>query len=117
LFSARPALIDIGRRTYRPHSPTTSGLLVELFHGFQAEGIPMPFTMEDFQRQFFRKNFPKLSRKDREDILKSVPVEERLAGLPVDDLLAGLTEEQMRQLLERLSSTTPTPPRKPRRKK
>jgi hypothetical protein len=108
LFSASPELVGFGGRTYHWRSPNTSGLLVELFEGFQSEGFPMPFTMEDFEREFVKKHFPKLSPKDQADVLKSLPAEQRLAGL---------SEEQIREYLDRLSGEQPAPARKPRRKK
>src|SRR5438874_2884284 len=43
LFSASPDLVGFGGRAYRRHSPETSGLLVELFEGLQAEGFPVPY--------------------------------------------------------------------------
>jgi len=107
LFSASPELVGFGGRTYRRHSPYTSGLLIELFEGLEAEGLHMPFTMEDFQRQFVKKHFPKLSPKDQADVLKSLPAERRLAGL---------SEEEIRRYLERLSAEPPASARKRRRK-
>jgi hypothetical protein len=108
LFSASPDLVAFGGRAYQRHSPNTSGLLVELFEGLQAEGIPMPYTMEDFQRQFVKKHFAKLTPEEREDVIKSLPPEERLAGL---------SAEQIRQYLDRLSAERSAAPRKPRGKK
>jgi hypothetical protein len=114
LFSASPDLVGFGGRAYRPHSPNASGLLVELLRGLEAEGFPM-YTMEDFNRDFVKKHFPKLTPKERADVIKSLPPEERLAGLPPEERLAGLTEEQIRQYLNRLSAERPAATRKPRR--
>ena len=75
--SASPDLVGFGGRAYQRHSPNTSGLLVQLFEGLQAEGFAMPFTMEGFHRQFVKEHFPKLTRKEREDVMKSLPPEER----------------------------------------
>lgn len=108
LFSARPELIEFGGRAYRRRSEDTSALLAQLFEGLQAEGMPMPFTMEDFRRQFVREHFPQLTRQEREDVIRALPPEERLAGL---------TEDQIREYLDRLPGTRPAPARKPRRKK
>jgi hypothetical protein len=108
LFSAQPALIEFGGRTYGRRSEDTSGLLVQLFEGFQAEGLAMPFTMADFRRQFVKEHFPQLSDEEQEEVLRRLPPEKRLAGL---------TEEQIREYLDRLSSRQPAPKRKPRRKK
>lgn len=108
LFSAQPALVEFGGRAYQRHSPNTSGLLVQLFEGLQAEGVAMPFTMEDFQRQFVKEHFSKLTRKERADMIKSLPAEERLEGL---------SAEQIQEYLDRLSVGQRAPARKPRRKK
>jgi hypothetical protein len=146
LFSAAPDLVGFGGRAYQRHSPNTSGLLAELFEGLQAEGFAMPYTMEDFQRQFVKEHFAKLTPEEREDVIKSLPPEERedvikslppeerlaglsaevrlaglsaetrLAGLSAETRLAGLSAEQIRQYLDRLSSARPAAPRKPRRK-
>ena len=67
----------------------------------------MPYTMEEFQRQFVKEHFPKLTPEEREDVIKSLPPEERLAGL---------TEEQIRPYLNRVPAERPAAPRKPRRK-
>ena len=102
---------------------------MQLFEGFQVEGLAMPFTMEDFERQFAREHFRRLTPeqrqealrtltpKARQELLQGLPPEERLAGLPAEARLAGLSEEQIRQYLERLSTERPARPRKPRRKK
>jgi hypothetical protein len=108
LFSAQPALIEFGGRSYRRRSEETSALLVQLFEGFQAEGFAMPFTMEDFRRQFLEESFQRLTREEREQMINSLPPEERLAGL---------TAEQIQEYLDQLSVERPAPARKPRRKK
>lgn len=110
LFSAQPGLIEFGGRTYRRRSEKTSTLLVELFHGLQAEGVTMAFTMEDFERQFVKKRIANLSEKDLQEALQSLPPETRLAGMSPETRLAGLSAEQIQQYLDRL-------PPKPRRKK
>jgi hypothetical protein len=131
LFSASPDLVGFGGRAYQRHSRNTSGLLAQLFEGLQAEGFPMPYTMEEFQRQFVKEHFPKLTPQERKDVIKSLPPEERkdvikslppeerkdvIKSLSPEERLAGLTEEQIRQYLNRLPAERPAAPRKPRRK-
>ncbi len=143
LFSASPDLVGFGGHAYQRHSRNTSGLLMQLFEGLQAEGFPMPYTMEEFQRQFVKEHFPRLTPEDREDIInslppeqwkdviKSLPPEKRkdvirslppeeqedvIRSLPPEKRLAGLTEEQIREYLNRLPAERPAAPRKPRRK-
>jgi hypothetical protein len=108
LFSAQPALIEFGGRAYKRRPEDTSGLLLQLFRGFQAEGTAMPFTMNDFRRQFVKEHFPELTRKEREDVIQSLPPEERLAGL---------TQDEIRAYLEKMAAENPAPVPKRRRKK
>jgi hypothetical protein len=147
LFSASPGLLAFGRGTYRQRSPNTSALLAQLCEVLRKEGFGMPFTMEDFQHQYAKENFARLtpqekrealerlSPEERRDFLGSLPPEERLAGLPpearVDGLspeerlaglppearLAGLSPEERQQLLDQLLAAQPAQPPKRRRKK
>jgi hypothetical protein len=123
LFSASPDLVGFGGRAYQRHSENTSGLLVELLQGLQAEGFPMPYTMEDFRRDFvkehfseltpeeredvIKEHFPKLTRKERADVIKSLSPEERADVIkslpPVEraDVIKSLPlEERMAGLTE-----------------
>jgi hypothetical protein len=132
LFSAAPELSAFGRGVYRQKSPTTSLLLRELLQQVQSEGLAMPYTMEDFIRDSFRKHYLKLQPEERREVLQSLPAEERkqflvtlppaeqqevLQSLPLETRLAGLSAEQIRQYLDQLSGSQPEAPRKPRRKK
>ncbi|HEX3151897.1 MAG TPA: hypothetical protein VHR66_27745 [Gemmataceae bacterium] len=108
LVSDRPALLEFGGRTYRPRSEQTSRLILQLYERFQQEGLAMPFTMEDFNRQFVEEHFARLTRREREQALNKLTPEERLAGL---------SAEQIRAYLDRLSTERPVQSRKARRKK
>ncbi|MBO0699184.1 MAG: hypothetical protein J2P46_12380 [Zavarzinella sp.] len=108
LFSASPELVGFGGSAYRRRSDRTSRLLGELFEEFRREGFAMPYTMADFERDYVKKHLPQLTPEEKEEVLQSLPLEERLAGL---------SEEQIREYLERLSAKRPAPGRKPRRKK
>ncbi len=77
----------------------------------------MSYTMADFTRDYLKQHLARLTPREREDLLQSLPTEERLAGLPLEERMAGLSAEQIRQYLERLTATGPSTPRKPRRKK
>ncbi len=119
LFSASPDLVGFGGRAYQRHSPDTSSLLVQLFKGLQSEGFPMPYTMEDFRRQFVKEHFSELTPEDQRDVINSLPpeaLEDVIKSRPPEERLAGLTEQQIRQYLNRLPTERPAPPRKPRRK-
>jgi hypothetical protein len=61
----------------------------------------MPFTMEDFQRQYAKEHFHQLTPEEQLEVLRSLPPER---------------VDQIRQYLEQLSSERPATPRKPQRK-
>ncbi len=107
LFSASPQLVGFGSGAYRQRSENTSQLLGQLFERFQREGFTMSYTMKDFIRDYHREHFLKLPPEEREKVLQSIPLEERLAGL---------SAEQIQQYLDRLTADRSAKPRKPRRK-
>ena len=108
MFSASPELVGLGRGAYRRRSENTSLLLGQLFERLQGEGFAMAFTMEDFKRDYIKEHLARLTPQEREEILRALPAEERLAGL---------SAEQIRQYLDRLTARRPATSRKPRRKK
>lgn len=107
LFSARPELIAFGGGAYQRRSETASALLDELFEGFQTEGLGM-YTMQDFLREYNRKQFMRMTREEQQEALQQLTVEQRLAGL---------SAEQIQEYLDRLTAQKPAPAKKPRRKK
>ncbi len=120
LFSASPELVAFGGGAYRRRSPQTSRLLGQLFERLRGEGFAVTFTMEDFNRQYVKEHFARLTPEERREALESLPPQERrevLRSLPADELLAVLSAEQIRQHLEQRSAGRPAQPRKPRRKR
>jgi hypothetical protein len=143
LFSASPELVGFGRAAYRQRSEHTSRLLRLLLERVRGEGLVMPFTMEDFERWYFKEHFGQLTPAERVEIVRSLPPEEWpqvlqslspeerrqalqslspeerrqvLQSLPPEERLAGLSVDQIRQYLDRLTAGPPEP-RKSRRKK
>jgi hypothetical protein len=98
LFSAVPAQVDYGAHHYRRHSHQTSTLLHQLFGGYQGEGIAMPYTMEDFRREFAREHLHQLTPEER---LEGLSAEERLEGLSAEDIVKNLSAEEILQRLPR----------------
>jgi hypothetical protein len=131
LFSASPELVAFAGGAYRRRSEQTSRLLGQLFENLRAEGFAVSFTMEDFNRQYFKEHFARLTPEERRDVLQSLPPEERrevLQALPpeeqeevlrtlLEQRLAGLSEEQIQQYLDRLRGGRRAGPRRARRKK
>jgi hypothetical protein len=108
LFSASAELVEFGSGSYQRRSADTSGLLVQLFDRFRTEGLAMPFTMEDFRRQFAKENFSKLTPQEKREALEA---------LPADELLQVLSPKQLRELRARLTEDQPAKKRKPGKKK
>ncbi len=108
LFSASPELVGFGRGAYRRRSKNTSAMLEQLLEKFREEGFTMSFTMEDFQRQYAKEHFAKLTPEERREVLESLPPEERLAGL---------SAEKIRQYLDQLTRDRSAKPPKPGRKR
>jgi hypothetical protein len=109
-----------GSSAYRRRSQNTRALLDQLIERFQVEGLAMSYTMEDFQRQYAKEHFGRLTPEEQREALQRLPPEvqqEVLQSLPPEKRLAGLTAEQIRQYLDRLTAEHPREPRKPRRKK
>ena len=60
----------------------------------------MSYTMEDFKRDFMKEHFAELTSEEMQEVLRRLPLEQRLAGL---------TEQQIREYLDRLSAGHPAP--------
>ncbi|MBW3598742.1 MAG: hypothetical protein KY475_15890 [Planctomycetes bacterium] len=59
----------------------------------------MPYTMEEFKREFLREHPDELSPEER---LKGLPLEERLKGFSMDDLFRALSQDELKSLAERI---------------
>lgn len=108
LFSASTEQWGYGAEQYRQRSAETSSFIDQLFEGYQREGITMPYTIHDYRRDYFQKNFKDLTPEERLEALKSVSPEE---------LLPGLSPEQVEQLRELLNAKPKSGQPKKRRRK
>jgi len=102
MFSAVPERVRRVAAEYRPSSLDISTLLNQLFENYQLEGMVMPYTMEDFRRDFTREHLHLLTAEEilghfsAEEILGRFSAEERLKGLSLDELRALLAKLQER---------------------
>src|SRR5206468_6987356 len=106
LFSAAPALVEFGSGAYRRRSEQTSRLLGQLFERLRGEGFAVSFTMEDFNRQYIKAHFARLTPEEQREASRALPPEKRkvvLQALPPEERMAGLSPEQIRQYLDRLT--------------
>jgi hypothetical protein len=120
LFSAAPGLVEFGSGAYRRRSEQTRRLLGQLLERLRGEGFAVSFTMEDFNRQYVKEHFKKLTPAERREALESLPPEERrevLQALPVGQLLTLLSAEQVQQLRDQLLTGRAPQPRKQTRKR
>jgi hypothetical protein len=116
LFSASRELIDFAQATYRRRSENTSALLEQLLEGAQREDFAMTYTIEDFQRDYVKRHFSRLTPEEIREAIQALPPE-KLASLPIEVRLAGLAPEEIRRYLDEQTAGRSAQPRKPRRKK
>lgn len=90
LFSARPDLLEYGVTHYQQRSPETGTLFLQLFARYRSEASLMPDMLEEFAAEAIDNLLKSLPAEER---LKGLPVEERLKGLPVEERLKGLPVE------------------------
>jgi hypothetical protein len=77
--------------------------LQRLFEGYQREGLVMPYTMDDFRRDYVKEHFKDLTAEERQEALRGLTPAERLQGLPPE-----VIEEYLNKLK---AADTPRPRR------
>ena len=90
LFSADPEGVKYGAENYEWRKPDVSTIINELLEKYKIEGIAMPYTKEDFIRDYVLEHINELSA---DEILKKLSIEDRLKGLSKDELLKRLSKE------------------------
>src|SRR5262249_36657429 len=100
LLSASPDQVRYGAQHYQQHSADTSTLLGKLFEGYEREGLTMPYTMQDFRRDYVKEHLEKLT------------LEERLEGLSLEELLQRFSPDQIEQYLRQRKQGKTEPKRK-----
>jgi hypothetical protein len=94
LFSFKADLCRYGGANYRPRSRETSSFLSQLIQRYRKEGIDMPFTVEEFNRQLVEEIIRDLPMEKRLQIAKELPDEKRLEGMPDEKRLEGVPDEK-----------------------
>jgi hypothetical protein len=113
LFSAREELLRYGREHYRPHSQETSSLLYQLFKTYSEEA-EMPDKLKEFVRETIDELLNSLPAEERlkglpvEELRKRLSPEERLKGLSAEDLLRALPPETLEALARKLKANGPS---------
>ncbi|NJO18736.1 MAG: hypothetical protein HC877_24350 [Thioploca sp.] len=91
LFSGQEHGFVYGDRHYQWHQPSERAVLNQLYQLYQHEGVVMPYTMVDFEKDFTKEHLHLLLPEER---LQGLPPEERLQGLPPEERLKGLPPEE-----------------------
>jgi hypothetical protein len=121
LFSGIPGEVEFAARQYRGKSQEISTVLNSLFDNYNLEGIPVSYTMKDFQKDYVRNHLgmlspdevlDKFSPDDRlkglspDEVLQRFSPDDRLKGLSPDDRLKGISPEKIKLYLKKLGENT-----------
>jgi hypothetical protein len=107
LFSGDPERIQRAFQRLYPQLSSWSSLLNQLLGHYGLEGMAMPYTMEDFERDAAEEFVRKMTLEQR---LAGLSLEQRLQGLSLEQILQGLPLEQVLQglsLEQRLAGLSP----------
>ena len=110
LFGGKAQLFEYGNHHYHWHCASERAVLNQLYELYQKEGVIMPYTMEDFERDFTEEHLHLLSpetifsRFSPEQRLKGLPPEERLKGLSTEEILKRLPSEVIETYLSELKN-------------
>jgi hypothetical protein len=86
-FSFDSGKVKFALENYRWHMDDGSTVINQLLEKYSLEGITMPYTMEQFRKEYVKAHLGDL---DPEERLKGLRAEERLKGLKVEDIDAYL---------------------------
>jgi hypothetical protein len=121
MFSGVMEKVQFGVANYQWRRRDHSTVINDLFQAYQVEGISMPYTFEDYYKDFTKRHLDWLTTEERlkglslEELRNRLPVEERLKGLPPEELrnrlpveerLKGLSAKQIEAYLKKLSQKT-----------
>jgi hypothetical protein len=116
LFSHVGDKVNYASQHYHPKFNLSTSVNV-LYEYYQLEGLIMPYTIEDFQKDVAKEHLHFLSASERlkglsaNEVFSQFPVRERLKGLsaseilsqvPVNELLQGLSKAEFLSFLEQL---------------
>jgi hypothetical protein len=128
LFSGKAEDVHFAASHYRKRTSDMSTIISELFRTYNLEGINMPYTMEDFQKDYVMNHLNILSPDDRlrglspddvlkryspddvlkryslDDVLKRYSLDDVLKRYSLDDRLKGLSVEEIKEYLKRIQN-------------
>lgn len=107
LFSGIMEKVQYGASQYQTRQPDLSTVMNRLYASYKLEGVPMPYTIEDYKRDLKEETLSWLTLEERlkgltpEERLRGVPTEERLRGVPTEEILKVLPLEELLRKLSR----------------
>jgi len=90
LFSGKPQRFAYGDEHYQWRHPRERAVLNQLYELYKKEGVVMPYTMDDFNRDFTQAHLHLLPP---EVVFKQFSPEERLKGLPPEVVFEQFSPE------------------------
>jgi hypothetical protein len=102
LFSGMREKVVSGAARYRGRRGDMSTIIYQLFERYQLEGIAMPYTIEDYRRDFAREHLDQfLEVLTAEEVLQRFSAEERLRGLSAEEVVKRFPLEEIKAYLEK----------------
>ncbi len=98
-FTFDPEKVRFALENYHWQMDDGSTVVNQLLEKYSLEGIAMPYTMEQFRKDYVKAHLEDL---DPEERLKGLKAEERLKGLKTQERLKGLKMEDIEAYLESL---------------
>ena len=92
LFSAIPSKVQTARVNYQHKLAELGSIINQLFKFYNMEGVVMPYTVQDYVKDYIKDNLDMLSP---EEILEKFSAQERLMGLSSQERLTGLSSEEV----------------------
>jgi hypothetical protein len=99
LFSGEAEKVQYGASHYHWRRKNYSKLINKLYQYYRVEGIAMPYTWDDFEREYDQELLDRLTPEQR---LKGLSTKELLKRVPVEDRLKGLSAKEIEAYLKKL---------------
>ena len=98
-FSFDAGKVKFALENYQWHMEDGSTVINQLLEQYTLEGITMPYTMEQFRKDYVNAHIGLL---DPEEVFSKFKAEERLKGLKAEERLKGLNIEEVETYLKKL---------------
>jgi len=111
-FSFDPNKVKFALENYRWRMDDGSTVINQLLEKYSLEGLTMPYTMEQFRKDYVKAHLGDLDPEEvlsgfkAEERLKGLKAHERLRGLKVEDILGTLKIDEVKAYLNKLKKTS-----------